>query len=60
VAEVRVNTLPKADINIYAAQHHRILIWVRLEPDAEEVVPEAKLGFDPHVSLAQGYEGRDM
>jgi hypothetical protein len=25
-----------------------------------EVVPQIKVGLNPHVSLAQGYEGRDV
>jgi hypothetical protein len=58
--EVWVRTLPRVDMNTYAAQHHYLRVWVRPELDVEEVVPQVEVGFDPHVGLAQGYEGHNM
>jgi hypothetical protein len=58
--EVQVNLTPSPDINVDAAPHHRLRARVLPESDAEDVVSQIKVGLNPHVSLAQGYEGRDV
>jgi hypothetical protein len=58
--EVRVDLKPSSDMNIDAAPHRCLRARVLPESDMTEIVPQIKVGLNPHVSLAQGYEGRDV
>jgi hypothetical protein len=57
--EVRVDLTPSLDINVDSTPHRRLRARV-LESNMEDVVSQIKVGLNLHVSLAQGYEGRDV
>jgi hypothetical protein len=58
--EVQVDLTPSPDVNIDKAPHRHLRTQVLPELDAGEVVPQIKVGLNPHVSLVQGYEGHDV
>jgi hypothetical protein len=45
-------------IEVHTTQNHHFHARALQEPDVKEVVPQIKVGLDPHVGLTQGHKGR--
>jgi hypothetical protein len=58
--EVRIDSMPRFDIDVHATQNYRFDACVRQEPGAKEVHPQIKVGLNPHVGFTQGHKGCDM
>jgi hypothetical protein len=58
--EVWTDSQPRSDRNAHIAPHCHFLTRAQPQLEAEEIVPEIKLGLNPHVGLAQGYQSRNM
>jgi hypothetical protein len=52
--------MPRLDIDVNATQNHHFRARARQELGAKEVVPQMKVGLNPHIGLTRGQEGRHM
>jgi hypothetical protein len=57
--KVGIDSRPGSDKDVHTAQHHCFRVHALLQPGAEEV-SHIEVGLNPHISLAQGYEGYHM
>jgi hypothetical protein len=58
--EVRIDTMPRLDMDDHATQNSRFHIRALWEPDVKEVVPKVEVGINSHVGLTQSHKGCDM
>jgi hypothetical protein len=50
--EVGINSMPRFDIDVHAAQNRCFHARALREPDANKVIPQIKVRINPHVGLA--------
>jgi hypothetical protein len=58
--EIRIDTMPRLDIDAHATQNHRFHLQALREPDVKEVVSQVEVGVNPYESSAQSHKGHDM
>jgi hypothetical protein len=58
--QIRISAIAKLDVDVHTTQTCRFHFRALREPDVKEVVPQVKVGVNPHECLAQSHNGRDM
>jgi hypothetical protein len=58
--ELGIDSMPRFDIDVHATQNRRFRARVLREPDTKEVLPNIKVGLNPHVDITLGHKGHDI
>jgi hypothetical protein len=59
-AEVRIDAMPRLDMDNHTPQICQFHVLVLRTSDAEEMVRQVKMGVNTHVGLAQSHEVHDV
>jgi hypothetical protein len=50
--DVGIDSMPGFDIDVHAAQNHHFCTRALQGPNTKDVVPQIKVGLNPHIGLA--------